>query len=225
MSKRVLVVLSGGQDSTTCLGMACAHHPTKSVAAISFDYGQRHKIELEAAKKVASIFGVSHTLIKVPEGIFGGTSPLTNPNEELETYKSFSHMSAVIGDRVEKTFVPGRNLLFLAMAATFAAGNGFDEVWTGICESDNANYPDCRSKFVHRMNNVLSAAFEGQAQVSIVAPLLFFDKKRMVLLATELQEKGLPMMEALAHSHQDNFLLAAPAIPAFLERKASFVLV
>src|SRR5208283_961974 len=113
MKASALVVLSGGQDSVTCLFWAKQNY--SKVEALSFNYGQKHDVELESARKAAALAGVHYEVVDVP-GVLRGDSPLTNPNVELEKYKNYQHMEAVIGDRVEKTFVPMRNAFFLTLA-------------------------------------------------------------------------------------------------------------
>ena len=142
-----VVVLSGGQDSTTCLFWAKAQgfHP---LHAITFDYGQRHGREIACAGVVAKRAQVaSHQIIGIPD-LLTSTSPLVDQEIALETYESFEHMERVIGDRIELTFVPMRNALFLTIAANRALALRCTDVVTGVCEEDNANYPDCRESFV-----------------------------------------------------------------------------
>lgn len=194
MSK-ALVVLSGGQDSTTCLFWAVQKYGRENVSAITFDYGQRHRAEIQAAMMVARLSGIQrHTILVVGE-ILAGKSPLTNPSEELETYEDFDSMDAIIGKRVEKTFVPMRNALFLTLAANHAFCQGADRVVTGVCQSDNANYPDCRSSFINAMNDMIYEAL-GDALVDVEAPLLAFAKSGIVGLALDVGAYG-----AMAYTH------------------------
>ena len=95
---KAMVILSGGQDSTTCLFWAKENYD--EVSAITFDYGQKHKIEIEAAKTIAKMAEVDHHIVEVPN-ILKSRSPLTNENEELETYDNYDQMDKIIGDRVE----------------------------------------------------------------------------------------------------------------------------
>ena len=196
MSK-ALVILSGGQDSTTCLFWA--RQKFEEVHAITFDYGQRHAIEIDAAKKVAELAGVkSHEVVSVPNCLVSA-SPLTS-NNELEQYKDAAQMEQVIGKRVELTFVPMRNMFFFVIAMNRAVAMGCKDLVTGICQEDNANYPDCTEAF--------RTAFEGCANQSlgtnvpmgngykIHAPLMNLSKAETVRLA-----HGLPgCWEALAYS-------------------------
>lgn len=156
MSRSALVILSGGQDSTTCLYWAKAHFDR--VHAITFDYNQRHRAEIEAAKKIAWLAEVDHSIIKLEHGVLGGRSPLTNRDQELETYSSPEEMGKIIGDRVELTFVPMRNALFLTIAANQAVCRDIYHMVTGVCQDDNANYPDCRLSFIQSQQDTVNAA-------------------------------------------------------------------
>ena len=191
-----LVVLSGGQDSTTCLFWARQFFG--ELHAVTFDYGQRHALELEAAKNVAKIAGVvSHEIVSLGP-ILKGTSPLTNPNENLELYEDHASMEAIIGDRVEKTFVPMRNALFLTLAANRATCLGIQHVITGVCEADNANYPDCRGQFIAAMQHCVQEALGQPASFMIHTPLMYLSKAESVKLVMGLGEEA---YGALAWSH------------------------
>jgi 7-cyano-7-deazaguanine synthase len=197
MSK-VLVILSGGQDSTTCLFWA--KEKFDEVHAITFDYGQRHIIELNAAVKVAKMAGVkSHEIVKVPECLIS-TSPLTS-DTPLETYESFDEMDGTIGNRRELTFVPMRNALFLTIAANRAEALQIPNLVTGVCQMDNANYDDCREVFIQAteqyINTALGHDHRGTQKITIHTPLLFLTKAESVELAKDI--KG--AFEALAYSH------------------------
>ncbi len=154
--KKALVVLSGGQDSTTCLFWA--KEKGYELHAVTFDYGQRHQIEIEAAVRVGKLAGVvEHRVVRVGVPLMG-TSPLTDKSRALDTYDDYGAMVEKIGDRVEATFVPMRNALFLVLAANIAAVIGADTIVTGVCQADNANYPDCRSEFVESMTETINRA-------------------------------------------------------------------
>lgn len=198
----VMVVLSGGQDSTTCL--LEARKAYRTVHAITFDYGQRHRVEIEQAQEVGRIVGVdSHEVVNV-SGLLRGRSPLVNPDTALETYTDFQSMDKIIGDRVELTFVPLRNPLFLLIAANYALARDTFDVMTGVCAMDNANYPDCTPAFLvraeHMINEALgtlSAGYTGR-HVSLLAPLLRLTKAETVKLAMRHGDLG---VRALAASH------------------------
>lgn len=200
MTTKALVVLSGGQDSTTCL--AWAKTQFDEVHAITFNYGQKHSLELDAAIKVADMLGAaSHEVVDIP-GVLAGRSPLVNSAVPLETYSDFATMDETIGERVEQTFVPMRNLLFLTLAANRAICMDIRELVIGVCQADNANYPDCRDIFVAAATDTISLALgldkEGMGPGFVIhSPLMNMSKAQSILFA-----KTLPgAMEALAFSH------------------------
>lgn len=191
-----MVVLSGGQDSSTCLLWAKAHY-SGPIHAISFDYGQRHRAELVAAITVARAVGVeSHEIVDC-KGLLKSVSPLTNPDAELETYTDYESMDKVIGDRVELTFVPLRNPFFLLVAMNHALALGCETLVTGVCASDNANYPDCTEGFITTMESMVRHALDDW-MIEIRAPLLHLDKAGIVDLAMSFPQ-GRDVM-ALTHT-------------------------
>lgn len=195
---KAMVVLSGGQDSTTCLFWAKQNFD--EVYAISFDYGQLHRIELDAARKVAEMADVSHETLNV-EGLLASTSPLINRDNELEQYRDYEQMEKIIGNRVELTFVPLRNPFFLLVAANQALALDCFNLVTGICEADNANYPDCTERFKFGMEAMLNEALGTtnilNKQIRIWTPLIHKTKAESIELALELPG----CYDALAYSH------------------------
>lgn len=190
-----LVVLSGGQDSTTCLYWA--KNRFEHVYAISFDYGQRHAIELHAALQVAKLAEVdSYRVVTVPPGLLRSTSPLVDHGAELERYPDPETMAKTIGDRVELTFVPMRNAFFLTVAANHALALGVRALVTGVCGEDNANYPDCRQSFIDRQEEAINEAL-GIDDFQIHVPLMRASKADTVRMARRI----LGCWEALAYSH------------------------
>lgn len=193
---KALVVLSGGQDSTTCLYWAL-NQPYSLVSAISFNYGQRHSIELASAIQVAAIAGVDHETIDIGP-ILAGRSPLTDHNEQLEVYSNYEEMDKIIGDRVELTFVPMRNAVFLTLAANRAAAGGYTDIITGVCQQDNANYPDCRRIFIDDMEQMINSALGCDPYaINIRTPLMDLSKAESIRLAQTLPG----CMNALAYTH------------------------
>lgn len=176
-----IVVLSGGQDSTTCLFWAL--YLGFEVHAVTFDYNQRHAREIEAAKKVAQLAGVkSHEVIEMGP-ILKGASPLVSDNA-LEQYAD--HHSLPGG--LEKTFVPMRNQLFLTIAANRAYVHNAEALVTGVCEEDYGGYPDCRSAFINMLAGACNlGTFTGEdgapAPLAIMTPLMRMTKKATVDLA------------------------------------------
>lgn len=182
MNTKALVVLSGGQDSTTTLFWAIRKFD--EVHAVTFDYGQRHRIEIEAARTVAKMAGVkSHEIIELPNCLHS-SSPLTSDNP-LEQYEDPDQMAEVIGNRIEKTFVPMRNMLFLTVAMNRAVELRCGWVVTGICQEDNANYPDCRDKFRNLFEAAANEALglDSTYRINVLAPLMYMDKSDTVRMA------------------------------------------
>lgn len=210
MSEKALVVLSGGQDSTTCLALAVKHCGAENVRALTIDYGQRHRRELDAAVAVAKYFGIEPPeVLPLGSNILAGTSPLTDPTQVLEQYESYEQMDAIIGDRVEKTFVPMRNALFLTIAANRAVCQGINFIYTGVCQADNANYPDCRRVFIRAQQHAINQALgfddsdpspdaKGR-MLHIVTPLMFMTKAQSIKHLVDVC--GPEAFVALAWSH------------------------
>lgn len=195
-----VVSFSGGQDSTTCLFNALMFN--KIVHAVTIDYGQRHAREIVAAKSVISRaqahypdHEIKHHVLRIPASLLASNSPLTSENS-LETYESPEQMENVIGDRVELTFIPGRNLLFAALLVPMCARVDADELVLGICAADNANYPDCQPAFYEMLGATIRAAL-GSRKLHLSAPLLMLDKAASVRMAMTLRG----CYEALAWSH------------------------
>lgn len=196
---KALVILSGGQDSTTCLFWAKDLYD--EVHAITFDYGQRHAIEILAAERVAEMAGVaSFEGIEIKDAL-KSTSPLTSDNE-LEQYESHAQMEDIIRDRVELTFVPMRNTLFFTIAMNRAVALDCHDLVTGICQEDDANYPDCTDSFRYTFENAANNSLGVHTSnrnygFRIRAPLMFMSKAQSAILAY-----GLPgCWKALAYSH------------------------
>lgn len=187
----VLVVLSGGADSTICLALAKTQY--KHVHAITFNYGQRHAIEIESAKAVAKMIGVaSHEVVDVGP-LLVSSSPLVSSN----AVGHYDGIDALPGG-VEPTFIPGRNALFLVLAANRAAALDVKDIMIGVCQEDFGGYPDCRQRFIDTMSTALSEGFLGQASgFNIITPLMDLTKKESVILANNTPGA----MEAMAYSH------------------------
>jgi 7-cyano-7-deazaguanine synthase len=175
----VLVVLSGGQDSATCL--AWAMRRWRRVDTITFDYGQRHRIELEAARQVARIAGCSNRILPVDSLAALGGNALTG-DEEVQ--------SGVDPDtRLPNTFVPGRNPIFLTLAAAYGYQRGISDLVTGVCQTDYSGYPDCREGTMQAVQESLRQGMEWP--VVIHTPLMHLTKAASVALAQEVGAMGL----------------------------------
>ena len=171
-----LVVLSGGQDSTTCLYWAKKHFD--KVRALTFSYGQRHIREVEIAKELAEEADVPWESMDI--SFIGQLSPacsLTNPELNIEEEKRE-------GDPDPTTFVPGRNLFFLSIAAIYARNHGIYDIVTGVGQADYSGYPDCHDSFVKSLNATLNLAIDEQFRLH--TPLMWLDKMQIWALADEL---------------------------------------
>jgi 7-cyano-7-deazaguanine synthase len=185
MSSEAVVVLSGGQDSTTCLWWAIDRFGRANVRALTFDYGQRHRIELDCAASVAENAGVSHEVLPIDTFAALGGNALTD--------ESLSVSDETAGG-LPVTFVPGRNLVFLTFAAAWAWPRGIEHIVTGVAQTDYSGYPDCRQETLDALAHTLRLGMERD--FSIHAPLMDLTKKETVELARDLDAIG-----ALALTH------------------------
>lgn len=196
MQGKALVILSGGQDSTTCLFWALKHF--YEVQAVTYNYGQRHVRELDAARKVAHMAGIARNHVVIDVGpILQGASPLISQNR-LEQYPDMYSLPGGL----EKTFVPGRNLLFLTLAANHAYARGITNLVTGVCQEDYGGYPDCREVFIHAAEQAIRFglgidATDPFSSLIIHTPLMNMSKADSVLMAESMPE----CWEALAYTH------------------------
>jgi 7-cyano-7-deazaguanine synthase len=174
---KALVVLSGGQDSTTCLYWAIDRFGTENVQTLTFDYGQRHRVELDCAVRVADVAGVPNTVLPIDTFAALGGDALTDADVTVQ-----SGVDASTG--LPNTFVPGRNLVFLTFAAAFAWRRGIANLVTGVAQTDYSGYPDCREGTITALQHALrlGMAFD----VAIHTPLMHLSKKETVELARDL---------------------------------------
>ena len=181
--EKAVCLLSGGLDSATCL--ALARRDGYQCYALSFDYGQRHKIELEAAARVAKALGAArHLVAKIGLDAFGG-SALTSG---IEVPKGRS--AGEMGEGIPVTYVPARNTIFLSFALAWAEVLESSHIFIGVNALDYSGYPDCRPEFIEayeRMANLATkAGVEGRTRVKIHTPLLHLTKAGIVKLGREL---------------------------------------
>lgn len=174
MSK-ALVVLSGGQDSVTCLGVAIKEND--EVAAISFNYGQRHDVELAAAEAICSDLDIPW--IDVDFGFIKGlvTSALLNPSMDIKEKHAYKK-------DLPASFVPNRNTFFLTAAHAYAQEIGANKIYTGVCQTDYSGYPDCRDWFIRLLEKTLNVGYE--TDISIITPLMFLTKAQTFKLAKDV---------------------------------------
>ena len=171
---KAVILLSGGQDSTTCLYWAKKHF--SEVFAIGFDYGQMHVKELEQAKKIASDAQINYKIFDI-KGLLAKSS-LT---EKKTDHNKKSH----INKDLPASFTSGRNILFLSIAGSFASDMGINDIITGVCQTDYSGYPDCRRTSIDAMQNVLSLAY-GNGDFRIHTPLMYLTKAETWKMAKEL---------------------------------------
>ena len=173
-NEKALVIFSGGQDSTTCLIQAIQQYGRENVAAITFQYGQRHAIELERARQIAQDFNIPQTVL------------------DLSLMQQITHNALMDGQAaiensengVPNTFVDGRNALFLLYAAIYAKSQNIRHIIVGVCETDFSGYPDCRDVFVKSMNVTLNLAMDYAFQIH--TPLMYLTKAQTWALADQL---------------------------------------
>lgn len=170
--EKAVVVFSGGQDSTTCLFWALKQF--REVEVVTFDYGQRHKQEIECARGIAAELGVRFHLLDM--GLLSQLSPNALTRHDMDIVHEDGELP--------NTFVEGRNHLFLSFAAVLAKGVGARHLVTGVCETDFSGYPDCRDAFVKSLNVTLNLAMDHSFVIH--TPLMWLDKAATWQLADEL---------------------------------------
>lgn len=181
-SASAVVLLSGGQDSTTALGWALQEF--KTVSAISFDYGQRHKIELECATKIAKRAGVPHRVIDLTMlSTLGQNALISDAKIEMNE-----------DNGLPTTFVPGRNLLFVTVAAAAVYESRTPNIVIGVSQVDYSGYPDCRGNTIKSLQETIRLGMDFPFVIH--TPLINYDKKKTVELAVKLG-----VLDWLADSH------------------------
>lgn len=172
--RRALVVLSGGQDSTTCLFWALQRFD--EVCALGFTYGQKHTHEVDIAAEICAEQHVHYEVMDVP--LLGqlGSNSLTDTTLEMDADKP--------AGGPPNTFVPGRNLFFLSIAAVYARERGIFDLVTGVGQTDFSGYPDCRDNFIKSLNVTLNLAMDEQFRIH--TPLMWLDKAQTWALADRL---------------------------------------
>jgi 7-cyano-7-deazaguanine synthase len=180
MMKKAVIVLSGGLDSTTCMGMA--KEAGYELYPLTFHYGQRHQREVEQAKQVASYYRVpSHRIVALDFLKAIGGSALTD--EQIEVPKEDG------GDGIPVTYVPARNLIFLSLATAYAEVIGAEAIYIGVSAVDYSGYPDCRPAFIASMNQTIQQATKAGvsgSSIQIQTPLLHLSKADTIRRGMEL---------------------------------------
>lgn len=183
---KAVVVFSGGQDSTTCLFWAKKHF--NEVYALSFRYGQKHEQEVELAQKIAAKAGVEFAVMDLD--FINFLSPdcsLTHSDIQMDKEKPAT--------TPPNTFVPGRNLFFLSIAAVYARNKGSMNIVTGVSQTDFSGYPDCRDSFIRSLNVSLNLSMDEQFVIH--TPLMWLDKSETWALADDLGVFDLVLKETM----------------------------
>jgi 7-cyano-7-deazaguanine synthase len=173
MLKKAVVLFSGGLDSTTCV--AIAQSQQFQVYALSIDFGQKHKIEVEAAKKIAKTLSITeHRIIAIPLNEFGGSSQ-TDEKMSIPDYTGSTD--------IPSTYVPARNTIFLSVALGYAEVIGAQDIFIGVNQQDYSGYPDCREEYLRAFETLANLAtkkgIEGK-YFHIHAPLLHMNKAKII---------------------------------------------
>jgi 7-cyano-7-deazaguanine synthase len=181
-----VVVLSGGLDSTVCIALAVKEGP---ITALTFDYGQRHRVELERAAAVAAQYHAKHLVVRLDASAWGG-SALTDSRIEVPTAGAGDGGDAdAAGDAIPVTYVPARNLIFLSVAMGVAEARDADDVWLGVNALDYSGYPDCRPEFITSFAATAALALKRGVEgrpVAIRTPLIDKSKADIVRLGLEV---------------------------------------
>lgn len=176
--KRAVVVFSGGQDSTTCLIQALQQYD--EVHCVTFDYGQRHRAEIDVARTLSLSLGArAHKVLDVTMLNELAVSSLTRDNIPVPAYDPKA-------TGLPSTFVPGRNILFLTFAAIYAYQIEAEAVITGVCETDFSGYPDCRDEFVKALNHAVNLGMASN--IRFETPLMWLNKAETWALADYWQQ-------------------------------------
>lgn len=207
---QAVVVLSGGQDSTTCLYWAIDRFGRTNVQSLTFDYGQRHRIELDCAARIAADAGVGNVRLPIDTFAALGGDALTDSTIGVES-------RPVPTTGLPNTFVPGRNLVFLTFAAAFAYQRGIAHLVTGVAQTDYSGYPDCREETIEALQQALRLGMESDVQIH--TPLMHLSKKETVLLARDLG--AIPAM-AMTHTCYNGVRPPCGDCPACLLRARGF---
>ncbi len=179
--RNAVVLLSGGLDSTTVLAQAT--HEGYAINALTFQYGQRHTHEIDAARAIAARYGVvRHEMIQIDLRAFGGSALTADIDVPKDRPADASDIPV--------TYVPARNTIFLSFALAFAEVTGSRDIFIGVNARDYSGYPDCRPEYIaafeHMANLATRAGVEGTAPVRIRTPLIALTKREIVALGTSL---------------------------------------
>jgi 7-cyano-7-deazaguanine synthase len=201
-----VVLFSGGQDSTTCLAWALAGYD--QVHAVTIDYGQRHRVEIAAAERICRAVGVPQAVIPCDSFRALGGNALTG---------DVAVASGTNANGLPNTFVPGRNLILLSLAAAYGYQRGMFDIVTGVCQTDYSGYPDCRQATIDALQTALRAGLD--APITLHTPLMSLTKAASVFLMRDL---GRLDLLALSHTCYNGRVPPCGTCPACVLRAKGF---
>lgn len=213
MTKKAVILASGGLDSTTCLAVAASEG--YACYTLAFDYGQKHRAELKAAEKLSKAFGAKHILFPLPLASFGGsaltdnTIDVCNFSEETKT-------------EIPLTYVPARNTIFLSVSLGLAETLNARDIFIGVSTVDYSNYPDCRPEYIdqfQKMANLATKAALDSKHVTIHTPLIHLSKGETIKLGLKL---GVDYHETVSCYRADEKGLACGCCDSCTLRKKGF---
>lgn len=172
-NEKAVVVFSGGQDSTTCLFWALEQFA--EVEAVTFDYNQRHRTEIDCAKEITKELGIKHHILDM--SLLNQLAPNALTRNDIEVKDGEA-------GELPSTFVPGRNLLFMSFAGVLASQVDARHIVTGVCETDFSGYPDCRDMFIKSLNVTLNLSMDENFVIH--TPLMWLNKAETWKLADDL---------------------------------------
>lgn len=188
--EKAVVLFSGGQDSTTCLAWATNLFGGQNVYPLAFNYGQKHSVELDCVKRILAQkeqLPIKNELVVLDVQALSqlGSAALTNDDIRVDENAMGTGNSFAARHNLPSTFVPCRNLVFLALAASYAAKVNARNLVTGVCQADSAGYPDCREDFILEAQRAVIAALGGE-YIDIHTPLINSSKTKTFALANDL---------------------------------------
>jgi 7-cyano-7-deazaguanine synthase len=179
-TKGCVVILSGGMDSTITMRLAVEKYGKENVSALTFDYGQKQKREIDMARITTNMLGVKHKIVDA--GFLGAISKGFSAN--VDTDMEMPTIKDVLGDATPKTYVPNRNMILLSIAAAFAETQGVEYVFTGLQIHDEYSYWDTTARFVEKMNSVMGE--NRKIKIKLVAPFCTLSKKQELKILEEI---------------------------------------
>jgi len=214
--RRALVVFSGGQDSTTCLGWA--KNRFDEVETITFDYGQKHRVEIEQARKIAQALHVKNTLLSLDAFSQLNDSALIDGSQDIGAQHS-------VHTNLPASFVPNRNAIFFTLAHAFAQKQGIEHIIIGVNQTDYSGYPDCREPFVKALELALNLGSE--ATIAFHYPLMHLTKAETFALSNVEGVLDLVIDESHTcyngvHTHKHAWGYGCGECPACVLRKQGF---